>query len=381
MSKIVVAGAFEASSHKAHAINTVKMTEGFARLGHEVHLVCLAPARGKAKPDDLDERYGIHAPIHWHQLPERLMGRRVTPHWFYTALALPTLLRLRPDFVYSRNYALPASTSRMGIPTAAETHAWPENSEPAFRLLLKATHYRSFRRCVTISHRLAEQYAVLGAQTNKLRVLPDAVDLRLFERPDILARHPSPFSGADGNAEGANPGPQVVYAGHLYDYKGIPTILDAAARLPEIRFHLVGGLPADIQRHARTLRERALTNVTLHGLKPHAEVPPWLWHADVLLLPPSALHPSAAWTSPVKLGEYLASGTPVVATDIPALRDWLSDEVAHFVAPDDGFALAEGIRRVLADPLFAERLGGAARRRAAQLTYEGRASAILEGLI
>jgi glycosyltransferase involved in cell wall biosynthesis len=329
----------------------------------------------------LNRYYGIETPIRWYRLPARLMGRRVTPHWFYTALALPTLLRLRPDFVYSRNYALPASTSRLAIPTAAETHAWPENSEPAFRLLLKATHHRGFRRCVTISHRLAEQYAALGAQADKIRVLADAVDLRLFERPDAMERHPSPYGKVVDGSNASTGGPHVVYAGHLYDYKGIPAILDAAVLLPDVRFHLVGGLPADIERHAQTIRERALSNVTLHGLKPYADVPPYLWHADVLLLPPSARHPSAAWTSPVKLGEYLASGAPVIATDIPALRDWLSDgpdgEV-RFVAPDDGAALAEGIRHILADPATAGRLSRAARRKAARLTYEGRAAAILE---
>ena len=41
--KILVASAFEASSQWAHAINTVKMAQGFARLGHAVTLVCRRP--------------------------------------------------------------------------------------------------------------------------------------------------------------------------------------------------------------------------------------------------------------------------------------------------------------------------------------------------
>lgn len=366
--KIVVASAFEASSHKAHAINTTKIAEGFAKLGHEVHLVCLAPLKNKCSSAELNAMYGVHAPLHWHQLPSKVAGLRITPHWRFTLLALPVVWRLAPDFIYSRNYILPALTSRLGIPTVGETHAWPDNATAAFRAFLQATHHKAFRQCVTISHRLSEEYIRLGANPDKMRVLPDAVDLRMFEPPAAL-----PEKNLYKEA-----GPHILYVGHLYDYKGIPTILETAALLPHRQFHLVGGLPADIQRQQRTIAEKGLTNVILHGLKPYAEVPPYLWQADILLLPPSAQHPSAAWTSPVKLAEYLASGVPVIATAIPALKDWLSDAEVCFVAPDDAPAMAEGIERILAQPEWARQLVQAASHKAHSFTYEGRAQAMLE---
>ena len=40
---------------------------------------------------------------------------------------------------------------------------------------------------------------------------------------------------------------------------------------------------------------------------------------------------SSAWTSPLKLAEYLASGSPVVATRIPALLDWITDTEVELV--------------------------------------------------
>ncbi len=366
--KVVVASAFEASSLKAHAINTVKIAEGFAKLGHQVHLLCLAPRTGPVQIPQLEAHYGISAPMVWHQLPSAVLGLKITPHWPFFLLALPLMLRLSPDLVYSRNYILPAMTSRLGVPTIGETHAWPDNRTPQFRAFVRATHHRAFRRCVTISHRLAEQYAQLGADSAKLMVLPDAVDLDMFMRPDVLPAEASPYAGN---------GPHVVYAGHLYDYKGIPTILQAAALLSDVHFHLVGGLPADIQRHRQTVDALGLQNVTLHGLKPYGEVPPYLWYADALLLPPSAEHPSAAWTSPVKLGEYLASGVPVIATRIPALLDWLSEEEACFVAPDQPAAMADAIRRLLTDASLAARFSAAGRQKAKDLTYEGRVARML----
>lgn len=366
--KIVVASAFEAASLKAHAINTVKIAEGFARLGHQVHLICIAPRTGPVPVFQLESHYGISRSVHWHQLPARVFGFKITHHWSFFWLALPVILRLLPDLLYSRSYILPAMASRLRIPTIGETHAWPDNQTAQFRTFIQATRQKAFHRCVTISHRLAERYAQLGADPDKLLVLPDAVDLDMFIRPVHLPVEVSPYTGQ---------GPHVVYAGHLYDYKGIPTILQAAALLPNAQFHLVGGLPADIQRQNQIIESMGLHNVNLHGLKPYGEVPPYLWYADVLLLPPSAEHPSAAWTSPVKLGEYLASGTPVVATRIPALLDWLNDEQVCFVEPDSSTAMADAIQRLVTDPALAKRFADAGLQKAKELTYEGRVARML----
>ena len=126
-----------------------------------------------------------------------------------------------------------------------------------------------------------------------------------------------------------------------------------------------------------------ITNVTLHGHKTRGELPPYLWHADVLLLPPSAKHPSAQWTSPVKLGEYLASGKPLISSDIPALRAWLSDEETLFVKPDDPQALAQGIDWVLNNPKKAIEMAENGQQMARDISYEKRAKQILmhSGLI
>lgn len=359
---LLVVGAFEANAHVAHAINTVKMAQGFARLGHEVTILCRRPQRGAVDPAALAKAYGLTEPLSWIQLPY-LVGQ----HWVFALASLPVLLRKKPDLVFARNYTVPLLSSRLGIATVAESHAHPDNRTAPFMHLVSTTPYPSFRLWVTISRRLADHYVSLGVPRDKLIVLPDAVDLQLFERPAVTP--PSPYYGEKK---------AVAYVGHLYDYKGIPTILEAAALLPEADFHLVGGLPQDIRRQKTRIRQMGLFNVTLHGLYPHGQIPPFLWNADVLLLPPSAKHPSAAWTSPVKMGEYLASGTPVVATAVPALRDWLTGDEVRFVAPDDAGELMDGILAVLRDPDYAARLSQAGLEKASTLSYRHRAARIVE---
>jgi glycosyltransferase involved in cell wall biosynthesis len=364
--RILAASAFEAGAHWAHAINTVKTAEGFARVGHDVRIVCRRPAGGAVPAEALARGYALRAPVRWTQVAARRFGRPLGPHGAFAAQALPRIAWARPHLVYARSYAVPTWTARLGLPTVVESHAHPENQTPDFRRLVQAARRPALRAWITISEVLAEAHARAGVPEGKIRVVPDAVDLDLFVPPD--APGPSPYPSG---------GPVAAYAGHLYDYKGIPTVLAAAARLPEVRFHLVGGWPEDVEGVRRRVEREGLGNVTLHGLRPHVEVPAFLWHADVLLLPPSAQHASAAWTSPVKLGEYLASGTPVVATSIPALRHWLRHGEVEWAEPDAPEALAAAIRRVLDDPAHAAGLAKRARERAAALSYRHRAERIL----
>lgn len=365
--RILVVSAFEASSQWAHAINTVKMAEGFAKLGHQVILICRQPLEGKVQLEKLNKIYGLAATFSWIQLPRKILFRDIGEHWNFALLALPFILRSRPDLVYARNYIFPWVSTQLKIPTIAESHAHPDNKTSPFMRLVSASKHKSFRLWVTISYYLANHYVSLGVPSAKLLVLPDGVDIHLFKRPSKLPQ--SPYAGTR---------PNVVYVGHLYDYKGIPTILKAAGLLPDVEFHFIGGWPEDIERQQKRAHELGLKNVTFHGMKPREELPPFLWHADLLLLPPSQHHPSALWTSPLKLGEYFASGTPVVATDIPALRSWITDEEVEFVTPDDPQALAQGIKRILKDDERARCLSKAAWLKVQEWSYELRAKRILE---
>lgn len=370
--RIVVASARDAGSMWAGAINTFKMAEGFARLGHQVTIVCNESVNGKLPPADLSALYGFTEDIRWVQLPTKFMNRDVDMNWGFPWLALLPTVCQRPDLVFARSYVFPWLSSILGITTIAESHAYTDNLSPPLLRLVKATHHRAFRLWVTISDVLADHYHSLGVPREKLIVLPDAVDLRLFQRPDRLPASPYPDDAI----------PNVTYSGQQFaDYKGIPTILEAAGLLPGVRFHLVGGGGAeDMARHKKHASDLGLSNVVFHGLRPHSAVPPFLWHADVLLVPLSQHDPNAVWTSPVKLGEYLASQTPVVVTSVPAMKTWLSDAEAKFVNPDDPESLANGIMNVLRNPDYAASLSRAGLAKAKQWTYERRAKRILDRL-
>ena len=112
---------------------------------------------------------------------------------------------------------------------------------------------------------------------------------------------------------------------------------------------------------------------------PNSEVPRVMKACDVCTIPWPWTEFSAYYTSPLKLFEYMASGVPIVASDLPSMKEILRhDENAWLVRLGDPLALAEGIRVLLSDRKRAESLAKAARQDVRSYTWEARAGRIIE---
>jgi glycosyltransferase involved in cell wall biosynthesis len=83
--------------------------------------------------------------------------------------------------------------------------------------------------------------------------------------------------------------------------------------------------------------------------------------------------------SPLKIFEYMAAGVPILATDLPSLREVLRhDANAWLVPPGDPAALAAGIEVLASQPERHRRLAATALQDVQQYTWQRRAAAILE---
>jgi glycosyltransferase involved in cell wall biosynthesis len=169
----------------------------------------------------------------------------------------------------------------------------------------------------------------------------------------------------------------VGYAGHLYPWKGVDVLVEALALLPGVRGLVVGGHPAERDTARLQARSRDLgldARVVFAGLVSPPEVSARLGAADVLVLPNPLTPVSARYTSPLKLFEYLAMGRPIVASDLPAFREVLTDrQNALLFEPGSPAALARAVRAVLDDPQLAAALAGRASQTAADYTWDRRA--------
>jgi glycosyltransferase involved in cell wall biosynthesis len=154
-------------------------------------------------------------------------------------------------------------------------------------------------------------------------------------------------------------------------------IVEAARLVPQVQFVIAGGQAADVAK----LRESAgaLANLRIDGFQPPERVALYLAAAD-LGLAPNRSQPaiSSKYTSPLKVFEAMAAGLPLVASDLPSLRDILThDRDGWLVAPDDARALAEGVQRLVADPDLRRRLGSTLAQRSADHTWDARAARLV----
>jgi glycosyltransferase involved in cell wall biosynthesis len=107
---------------------------------------------------------------------------------------------------------------------------------------------------------------------------------------------------------------------------------------------------------------------------------------DVLLAPFSRRVESdsgidiSRWTSPMKVFEYMASGRPMIVSDLPVLREVLRPGVdALMVEPESTSALVAALVRLRDDAALRTRLATSAAERArVEFTWTARARAILE---
>jgi uncharacterized SAM-binding protein YcdF (DUF218 family)/glycosyltransferase involved in cell wall biosynthesis len=138
----------------------------------------------------------------------------------------------------------------------------------------------------------------------------------------------------------ALPRPIVGYVGGLHQWVDRDLLCEVARRMPDASIVLVGPEQTDMS----PLRE--LPNVHLLGKKPHADVPRYVKAFDVGLVP-YRLADYTANVYPTKLNEYLAMGTPVVATDLAEIRRFNHDhgDVVAVAATPEAYVAA--IRRAL----------------------------------
>jgi len=159
---------------------------------------------------------------------------------------------------------------------------------------------------------------------------------------------------ASGTRALAQDGPLVGNVARLSEQKGHRYLLEAAARVPEARFAIVGDgeLRGDLERRARELG--VADRVLFTGARD--DVPALLASFDVFAFP--SLFEGLC----LAVIEAQAAGVPIVATPVGGIRETVVDGQTGLLVPlRDPEALAAGIRRLLADRAAAGRMATEAR--------------------
>lgn len=328
-------------SEKAASLFAAKSAEAF--VGEGVAVTLIVPRRIRRIGADHRRYYGLSQDVPVVYLPtidgiafgifERLAFRISLACFSLSTFIYLLLAAAKEDIVYSTE-VLPLLVASMRFRTSCfEMHDYPERSLALYRLLFsRITHI-----LITNRWKLERFRTEFPAYADKAFYEPNATSVEEFS---------STLSQGEARMRlGLPDGPSVVYTGHLYAWKGVDTLASAAAHVAAA-VYIVGGTQKDVA----AFKERwgHLPNLHVTGYRPHEEMPLWQRAADVVVLPNSGKEKiSEHYTSPMKLFEYMASGTPIVASKLPSIEELAGEGRAILVAPDDADALAAGIAKAL----------------------------------
>lgn len=179
---------------------------------------------------------------------------------------------------------------------------------------------------------------------------------------------------------GASSPRELVYVGSLDSHKGVDLMLRAAARSetrPPVR--IIGGkTAAEVRVFGKRAAEIAAgLNVTVTGWLDRPALESCLSGAALGALPLRDTFFNRYLTSPLKLFDYFGHGVPVLASDLPAMRELIrEDETGLFFPPENEASMADAIDRFFSQrdrwPVMRENVLKAA----AEWTWEKRARRI-----
>ena len=274
----------------------------------------------------------------------------------------------RPAFVYQRtsmnNLAGVMLARRLAVPLVLEANAsevqwreeWSSLRYPALGRACERVVLRRADRIAAVSANAAAHLREAGAPADRLRVVPNAVEL---ERFTSAAPHPLPFPAGSC---------VVAFTGLFYPWHGVSYLARAFVELSRARASarlLLVGDGEDAARVRQVLLDGgALRTTLMTGLVAADEVAGYLAAADIVVSPHAV--DEGFIGSPIKLWEYMASGRAIVASAAAQMAQVIRDEVTGLlVAPRDPGALARALIRLHDDPALRARLGAAAQAEAA----------------
>lgn len=350
-------------SRAANSIQIMKMAHAIAQEGHQVLLVVPSMKPGQ-EPNvaDVFSFYGVSPLVRLVRAPWLpIKGRGV----IFAILAVLRAWLFRPDVVYTRYARAGYLAALFGLNVIYESHA-PENGRAYSRMLRS----RNLIRVVAIS-------SALRAYLIKTHQLPGEKVIVAHDGADCIG------SGVVGRSKD---GFDVGYAGHLYEGKGMELISELIRRCGWARFHIIGGRQKEIAYWKE--RTAGASNVTFYGFVPNKEVHGLLVTMDALVAPyqprvMSAMGQDIAqWMSPLKIFEYMDAGVPIVASDLPVLREILRDRFnALLCDPLSADAWVAALEELRDDAELAMSLARTARQDLEErYTWRQRARAILQGL-
>ena len=364
-------------SRTANSIHVLKMCQAFADNGHEV--VLLAPDIKKKYEENIEDiykYYGLRRNFKiiklWH--PNIKLGALL----YIISIFLYLLFNRSFNIVYGRflHGCYVACLLRHKVIFEAHTPIFDIKNYNLY-IFKKLIKNQYFQKLVVISQALKNIYLDNGYLENlKIQVAHDGADeiFKFNSKAELL-----------GNTNNL----KVGYVGHLYQGKGMEIINGISNKLDsDIEIHIVGGLEKDIGYWKDKIKSK---NVYFYGFIPHENVSDYINALDVCLLPNQKIvyaHGSdlsnsktniSSFTSPLKLFEYMSHKKPIIASDLPVIREVLDEKNSILVKCDDINLWIKTIQK-LKNPKLRELISNQALTDFSNYTWKKRAFLVIKSI-
>lgn len=362
--KILVVGLVDYRKVSGGVLHQSALVKHMLRAGHQVTL--LAPATGNFANLAEEIRPHLVATKTW-----RGIG---IPPVFDTLVQLREIVRQikknKPDVIYMRSNLFTLTIGILGrvcaVPVITEHNSW-QAIERAYR-----GHSRiliAIERCLqSLDCRIASASRAVTAGIRDLLIESGCANSRI----EVIGNGADPEAFKPIQREAAlrrwnlDPSFQYIgFIGSLTPWHGVHNSIEAMHLLlpqaPNIKLVIFGDGP-DRSRLEQLVQRYSLGGcVKFFGAIPLSDANSAINCFDIALAPFSRQLYEKVGVATIKLGDYAAAGRPLIASDLPGIRELLSTGWPVLVPPDDPRALADSIKQLFGDSEQLNARGVAAR--------------------
>ncbi|WGV27332.1 glycosyltransferase [Halotia branconii] len=339
---------------EAHLIQSANAANGAANLGYSTILIyptqgiqainpfnLLRPFQPRKVPENLIKYYNLQDKLKVATLPmpwpiDYYKNKFTNSNTITTKYYFPFHILATTKLVHAWNWNFVKAAIKNGIPAIYEHHHHEDKKfEP------EIVNHPLFQVAVTVADTVRESMIEHGMPPEKL------IKLHNGYNKSFIIRQPQKAVIWREKLLKNNQKYLVVYAGALQKFKGIDILIDVASQMPHVQFVCAGGKLHEVEHYQLLAKEKQVNNILFLGYILHDELASLLQAADVLAHPHCS-GKAATFTSPMKLFDYLASGNPIVATEISSLTEFKNTQaIAAWCEPDNPHKFAEALQWVL----------------------------------
>ncbi|NSW88943.1 glycosyltransferase family 4 protein [bacterium] len=358
----------------ASSIHVSKMCEAFSEQGHNLELIL--PIEDKNidsffKYYNIQKEFKINSTIGFKKGPLR--------HFFHGVLSFIKILLVKNyDFIITRNITFAYLASFIKSNLIVDIHHPPVN------LLSKIAIARfiSSNNVIKVTCNSEGTFENIKKNINsskKLQVLHNGVNLETFKSNKDLSSFKKNLKIPDKRV--------VSYVGNTYEGRGIEKIVELSKVNMDIFFLIVGGEDEDNINYIKKLKP-GQKNILFTGHVNNIDIPNFLAISDVLLIPYDSDFTikggskASEYSSPIKLFEYLASGKPIIASNLPAISKILSNEKDCLLVNPDSFEdLNAALNKLMDDDDLIDTISQNSLKLSKHFTWENRAKKMVSGIL